>query len=455
MFTSLGHEGYRRVMQNAQDVALHLSSGIEEIGPYKLLTKGDELPVFAFTLKDDVTNYTVYDVSARLRQRGWLVPAYAFPENRQDLSVLRIVVRAGMTLDMADLLLQHLREETDDLESLDGPLPHCKTRTGNCVRALTDSCTRRRRAEIGLHRRPDLGAGRFDLARGSSPPARAADRGSACRTGRAGSSRRRRGRARPACRAVVATSDSNEPTRLSRSSRSVPVITARAARISLTGGVIATPPSSSRDTRAGCPLAASPRSSASRRPRSRVNLPPKLSARPAPRLGRRLRQNLPYAASCQDMAEHTTIEVAGHEVRVSNPQKVFFPELGVTKLDLVNYYLEVADAALNHLRNRPTVLKRFVNGAGEEPFFQKRVPDSAPDWIETAVISFPSGRTAREMLPNDAAHLIWGVNLGVIDWNPWPVRAPDLDHPDELRVDLDPTPEATFDDVRQRRPLRR
>jgi bifunctional non-homologous end joining protein LigD len=149
------------------------------------------------------------------------------------------------------------------------------------------------------------------------------------------------------------------------------------------------------------------------------------------------------------MAEHTTIEVAGHEVRVSNPQKVFFPELGVTKLDLVNYYLEVADAALNHLRNRPTVLKRFVNGASEEPFFQKRVPDSAPEWIETAVISFPSGRTAREMLPNDAAHLIWGVNLGAIDWNPWPVRAPNLDHPDELRVDLDPTPEASFDDVRQ------
>jgi bifunctional non-homologous end joining protein LigD len=149
------------------------------------------------------------------------------------------------------------------------------------------------------------------------------------------------------------------------------------------------------------------------------------------------------------MAEHTTIEVAGHEVKVSNPQKVFFPELGVTKLDLIEYYLEVADAALNHLRNRPTVLKRFVNGAGEDPFFQKRVPDSAPEWIESAVITFPSGRTAREMLPNDAAHLVWGVNLGVIDWNPWPVRAPELDHPDELRVDLDPTPEASFDDVRR------
>jgi glutamate decarboxylase len=126
MFTSLGHEGYRRVMQNAQDVALKISAGIEQLGPYRLLTRGDELPVFAFTLNDDVTNYSVFDVSAHLRQRGWLVPAYAFPENRQDLSVLRIVVRAGMSLDMADLLLQHIREETEALEALDGPLPHRK-----------------------------------------------------------------------------------------------------------------------------------------------------------------------------------------------------------------------------------------------------------------------------------------------------------------------------------------
>jgi bifunctional non-homologous end joining protein LigD len=148
-------------------------------------------------------------------------------------------------------------------------------------------------------------------------------------------------------------------------------------------------------------------------------------------------------------SDSTTIEIAGHEVRLSNPGKIFFPEIGVTKLDLAQYYLTVSEQALNHLRNRPTVLKRFVNGASEEPFFQKRVPDTAPEWIETATITFPSGRHAREMLPNDAAHLIWGVNLGVIDWNPWPVRAPDLDHPDELRVDLDPTPEATWDDVRQ------
>jgi glutamate decarboxylase len=126
MFASLGHEGYRRVLQNAQDVALKLSSGIAEMGPYRVLTKGDDLPVFAFTLKDEVTNYTVFDVSDHLRQRGWLVPAYSFPENRQDLSVLRIVVRAGMTLDMADTLLAQMREETDALESLDGPLPREK-----------------------------------------------------------------------------------------------------------------------------------------------------------------------------------------------------------------------------------------------------------------------------------------------------------------------------------------
>ncbi|HWF55668.1 MAG TPA: non-homologous end-joining DNA ligase [Solirubrobacteraceae bacterium] len=149
------------------------------------------------------------------------------------------------------------------------------------------------------------------------------------------------------------------------------------------------------------------------------------------------------------MSEHTTIDVAGHEVRISNPGKVFFPGLGVTKLDLIEYYLAIADAALNHLRDRPTVLKRFVNGAAEPPFFQKRIPDSAPEWLQTTTVTFPSGRTARELLPNDAAHLVWGVQLGVIDWNPWQARLPDLDHPDELRVDLDPSPETAWDDVRR------
>jgi bifunctional non-homologous end joining protein LigD len=149
------------------------------------------------------------------------------------------------------------------------------------------------------------------------------------------------------------------------------------------------------------------------------------------------------------MAEHTMVAAAGREVRLSNPGKVFFPERGITKLDLVEFYLELAEPVLNQLRNRPTVLKRFVDGAAGKPFFQKRVPDSAPDWIETAEVTFPSGRSARELLPNDDAHLVWAVNLGVIDWNPWAVRSADLDHPDELRVDLDPTPEASWDDVRQ------
>jgi DNA ligase D-like protein (predicted polymerase) len=147
--------------------------------------------------------------------------------------------------------------------------------------------------------------------------------------------------------------------------------------------------------------------------------------------------------------EYETFDLAGREVRLSNPGKVFFPEKGWTKLDLARYYVELAEPVIGQLRNRPTVMKRFVNGAAKEPFFQKRVPDTAPDWIETAEVTFPSGRSARELLPNDAAHLLWAVNLGVIDWNPWPVRAPDLDHPDELRVDLDPTPEASWDDVRQ------
>ncbi len=123
MFVSLGHEGYRRVIQSCQDVAMHISKGISEIGPYELLTTGDELPVFAFTLKPEVKNYTVFDVSDRLRQNGWLVPAYSFPENRQDLSVLRIVVRAGMNHDMAELLLENLRQQTEFLESLEVPLP--------------------------------------------------------------------------------------------------------------------------------------------------------------------------------------------------------------------------------------------------------------------------------------------------------------------------------------------
>jgi bifunctional non-homologous end joining protein LigD len=148
-------------------------------------------------------------------------------------------------------------------------------------------------------------------------------------------------------------------------------------------------------------------------------------------------------------AEHATVEVSGHELRVSNPGKLFFPERGLTKLDLVNYYVECEQAVVRHLRDRPTVMKRWVDGVQGKPFFQKRVPDSAPEWLQTATVTFPSGRHARELVPNDAAHLVWGVNLGVIDWNPWPVRRSDLDHPDELRVDLDPGPGVPFAEVRE------
>ena len=123
MFTTLGREGYRRVMQAAQDVATHVSSEIAKMGPYRLISEGKELPVFAFAVAPEIENYTVFDVSDRLRQHGWLVPAYTFPENRQDLSVLRIVVRAGMTMEMANHLLDDLGNITEFLESLDAPLP--------------------------------------------------------------------------------------------------------------------------------------------------------------------------------------------------------------------------------------------------------------------------------------------------------------------------------------------
>ena len=148
-------------------------------------------------------------------------------------------------------------------------------------------------------------------------------------------------------------------------------------------------------------------------------------------------------------SEYTMLEVAGREVRLSNPGKVYFPKPGWTKLDLVEYYLTAADAVLTHLRERPTVMKRFVNGINEEPIWQKRVPKNIPEWLQTATVAFPSGRTAEELVANDEAHLAWAVNLGVIDFNPHPVRRDDLDHPDELRVDLDPTPEVGWTEVRR------
>jgi DNA ligase D-like protein (predicted polymerase) len=147
--------------------------------------------------------------------------------------------------------------------------------------------------------------------------------------------------------------------------------------------------------------------------------------------------------------EAMTFDLDGHEVRFTSPSKVVFPERGHTKLDLCNYYLEVADACIAHLRDRPTTMKRFHEGADGEFFFQKRVPKGAPGWLEQWTLTFPSGRNANFLTVQDRAHLVWGLNLNVIDWNPWPVRRPDGDHPDELRVDLDPTPESSYDDARQ------
>ena len=145
----------------------------------------------------------------------------------------------------------------------------------------------------------------------------------------------------------------------------------------------------------------------------------------------------------------TEVEVDGRPVRVSNPDKVFFPATGATKMDLVEYYLAVGPGALRGVRSRPTVLKRYPDGQGTEPFFQKRVPDSRPDWLQTATVAFPSGRTATELCPADLAHIVWAVNLGCIDLNPWAVRRWDLDHPDELRIDLDPQPDVPFSAVRE------
>src|ERR1700745_1126326 len=138
--------------------------------------------------------------------------------------------------------------------------------------------------------------------------------------------------------------------------------------------------------------------------------------------------------------EKMILQVGGRTVSVSNPRKIFFPETGHTKLDLIHYYLSVSDGALRGVAGRPMGLKRFVHGADGEAFFQKRAPPSRPGWVETVELRFPSGRTAEEVVPRDAAVLAWAANLGCIDLNPHPVRATDLDHPDELRVDLDPVP---------------
>ncbi len=141
------------------------------------------------------------------------------------------------------------------------------------------------------------------------------------------------------------------------------------------------------------------------------------------------------------------LQIAGREVAISNPDKLFFRAAGVTKLELVRYYLAVAEGALRGVRDRPMALKRFVDGAEGEPFFQKRAPQSRPPWIDVVELRFPSGRSAQEIVVRDAAQLAWVVNLGCIDLNPHPVRDRDLDHPDELRVDLDPVPGVPWEQI--------
>jgi bifunctional non-homologous end joining protein LigD len=143
------------------------------------------------------------------------------------------------------------------------------------------------------------------------------------------------------------------------------------------------------------------------------------------------------------------LSVDGREVRITHPDKLYFTkQVRLSKLDLVRYYLSIASGALTGIRDRPIVLKRFVNGAGGEAFYQKRAPTDRPPWLRTVTLSFPSGRTAEELVVDDAAGLAWIVNLGCIELHPHPVRSADLDHPDELRVDLDPGPGVAWADVR-------
>ncbi len=147
--------------------------------------------------------------------------------------------------------------------------------------------------------------------------------------------------------------------------------------------------------------------------------------------------------------ERQILTVAGREIAVSNPAKVLFPRPGHTKLDLVHYYLAVADGALRAAGGRPNVLVRYPNGAGGEFFFQKRAPQARPDWIEVVALRFPSGRMAEEVVPRDGAALVWMANLACLELHPHPVRADDLDHPDELRIDLDPVPGVAWTQLRQ------
>jgi DNA ligase D len=141
------------------------------------------------------------------------------------------------------------------------------------------------------------------------------------------------------------------------------------------------------------------------------------------------------------------LEIAGHEVKVTHPEKVLFPEAGETKRDLVDHYLRLTEPILRTMGGRPTLLQRFPEGAGGPSFFQKRVPKNAPDWLHTTIVSTPNGTTSRALVAADVAHLVWAVNLGCLGFHVWPYRADDPDHADELRLDLDPQPGTDFTDI--------
>jgi DNA ligase D-like protein (predicted polymerase) len=148
-------------------------------------------------------------------------------------------------------------------------------------------------------------------------------------------------------------------------------------------------------------------------------------------------------------ADKLTLRVGNHEVAVSNPKKVLFPQAGYTKLDVAQYYLAVAEGALRGAGGRPNVLVRYPNGIDGDFFYQKRAPTSRPEWLEVVTLSFPSGREAEELVPRDASALVWMANLACLELHPHPVRADDLDHPDEMRVDLDPVPGIEWPQIRQ------
>jgi bifunctional non-homologous end joining protein LigD len=156
-----------------------------------------------------------------------------------------------------------------------------------------------------------------------------------------------------------------------------------------------------------------------------------------------------YSAGMATKAKPVLIEVGGREVEVTSPDRLYFPAAGITKLDLARYYAAVGESALRGVYNRPVVLKRYVKGIAGDFFFQKRAPEQRPEWIETVELTFPSGERAQEIVVREPACLVWMANLGCIDMNPHLVRADDLEHPDELRIDLDPCPDVPWDWVRR------